>query len=424
MKDKLFDFIEKFTEEKHVNAIKDGMIAYVPFTIINSIVLLFAFFPSQVVIDFVTKITGSATAWDWQGKLLDIGNGAMNIGAVICLIFISYNLAKSFKKIDPIFPAVLSLGVYMILIPVTDGNLNMAYLSPTSLIVAILVGLLIPETYNALIKTNFKIKLPEQVPYNVIKSFESLIPMAIIIVAGFILKVVIASTSYGDIHALINGVIALPLLKIGGSLPGYIIACLLTGLLWIFGIHGNNIIMSGIMAPILVMMTDANRLAFQTGEPIPYILTNEFLNYTGGAILWLAIMSLFIAKSKQMRTVSKIGIVPGLFSIHEPLVFGYPVIFNPILGVYFVLMNGFGPLLTYIVTALGLVPRMVAVVPWTMPPGIYGFLATGGNIIGGLWQLILGGIFMVLAIPFIKAYDKILLEKEKSKEAAVGMKEA
>ena len=419
MKEKLFDLIEKITEEKHINAIKDGMIAYVPFTIINSVVLLLAFFPSDAYLNFVTSITGCATAWDWQSKLLDIGNGAMNIGAVISLLFIAYNLSKNFKKVDPIFPAVLSLGVYMLLTPVVDGAISMSYFGPTSLIVAILVGLLVPQAYRLLLETKLKIRLPEQVPYNVIRSFESLIPMAVIFIAAFVIKLIFGATSYGDIHAFINGVVAAPLINIGGSLPGYLIACLATGLLWVFGIHGNNVIMSGIMAPVLIMMSDANRVALEAGQALPNILTNEFLNYAGGAVLWLAIACLIFAKSKQLRTVSKVGLIPACFCIHEPLVFGYPVIFNPIFGVYFVLMNAFGPLLTYIVMKLGLVARLTGMaVTWTLPPGIYGFLATGGHISGAVWQIILGIIYIIIAIPFVKAYDKILLKKEEENSAA------
>lgn len=418
-KEKLLDSVEKLTNQKHINAIKKGMMAYVPFTIIGAIALLIAYFPYQGYIDAVTAILGVKDATVWQNAITSINNAGMNLGAILATVFIAYNLSKEYKEIiDPIYGTALTLGIYFLMIPwqTVDGNLviSTSYFGTGSLIVGILLALVIPELYRYLMEVDvLKIKLPPQVPPMVANSFSSLIPMAIISIIFLALKLIIGMTPYGDIHAMINTVIGGPLTVLTGSVWGYLIALFLTNLLWILGIHGSSIILGGVLGPFLIMLSDQNRLAAQAGNALPNIITNEFNTFIGGVGLYICIACLIVCKNKQTKPLCKMALVPAIFGIHEPLVFGLPIMYNVYFAIPYVVLPIIGTILTYIVQTLGWVAKLNGTgVPWTAPAGIYGFLATGGHISGFVWQVILAVIYTLICIPFAKAFDRSKLKEE------------
>lgn len=419
MKEKLLDSVEKLTNQKHINAIKKGMMAYVPFTIIGAIALLIAYFPYQGYIDAVTAILGVKDATVWQNAITSINNAEMNLGAILATVFIAYNLSKEYKEIiDPIYGTALTLGIYFLMIPwqTVDGNLviSTSYFGTGSLIVGILLALVIPELYRYLMEVDvLKIKLPPQVPPMVANSFSSLIPMAIISIIFLALKLIIGMTPYGDTHAMINTVIGGPLTVLTGSVWGYLIALFLTNLLWILGIHGSSIILGGVLGPFLIMLSDQNRLAAQAGNALPNIITNEFNTFIGGVGLYICIACLIVCKNKQTKPLCKMALVPAIFGIHEPLVFGLPIMYNVYFAIPYVVLPIIGTILTYIVQTLGWVAKLNGTgVPWTAPAGIYGFLATGGHISGFVWQVILAVIYTLICIPFAKAFDRSKLKEE------------
>lgn len=419
MKEKLLDSVEKLTNQKHINAIKKGMMAYVPFTIIGAIALLIAYFPYQGYIDAVTAILGVKDATVWQNAITSINNAGMNLGAILATVFIAYNLSKEYKEIiDPIYGTALTLGIYFLMIPwqTVDGNLviSTSYFGTGSLIVGILLALVIPELYRYLMEVDvLKIKLPPQVPPMVANSFSSLIPMAIISIIFLALKLIIGMTPYGDIHAMINTVIGGPLTVLTGSVWGYLIALFLTNLLWILGIHGSSIILGGVLGPFLIMLSDQNRLAAQAGNALPNIITNEFNTFIGGVGLYICIACLIVCKNKQTKPLCKMALVPAIFGIHEPLVFGLPIMYNVYFAIPYVVLPIIGTILTYIVQTLGWVAKLNGTgVPWTAPAGIYGFLAIGGHISGFVWQVILAVIYTLICIPFAKAFDRSKLKEE------------
>lgn len=419
MKEKLLDLVEKLTNQKHINAIKKGMMAYVPFTIIGAIALLIAYFPYQGYIDAVTAILGVKDATVWQSAITTINNAGMNLGAILATVFIAYNLSKEYKEIiDPIYGTALTLGIYFLMIPwqTVDGNLviSTSYFGTGSLIVGILLALVIPELYRYLMEVDvLKIKLPPQVPPMVADSFGSLIPMAIISIIFLALKLLIGVTPYGDIHTMINTIIGGPLTVLTGSVWGYLVALFLTNLLWILGIHGSSIILGGVLAPFLIMLSDQNRLAAQAGSVLTNIITNEFNTFIGGVGLYICIACLIVCKNKQTKPLCKMALVPAIFGIHEPLVFGLPIMYNIYFAIPYVVLPILGTILTYIVQTLGWVAKLNGTgVPWTSPVGIYGFLATGGHISGFVWQVILGVIYTLICIPFAKAFDRSKLKEE------------
>lgn len=143
------------------------------------------------------------------------------------------------------------------------------------------------------------------------------------------------------------------------------------------------------------------------------MLTNEFFSYAGNLAFYICIACLIVCKNKETKALCKMAFLPATFGIHEPLVFGLPIMYNPIWLVPYVVYPIIGTGLTYMVQALGWVARLNATgVPWTTPVGIYGFLASGGHISAAIWQIILGVIYTLLCIPFAKFYDKSKLKAE------------
>lgn len=255
MKEKLLIWVTKFSTNKYVTAIKNGVVAYTPFTIIASVALLITNFPSQAYIDFVTKLLGVSDASVWQNQINSFMNGTMNLGGVICLLFISYNLSELFHtpKVKSIYATVISFGVYYFMTPLStleDGStaITLSRLGAGSLIVAIVIGLLVATLYKVLMEKDITIKLPEQVPPEVANSFSSLIPMAIIFIGMFIVKLILESSPFGNIHDLLNVLLGKPLQTLSGSLGGYLFAIFFAMSLWFFGIHGTSIV-NGALAP-------------------------------------------------------------------------------------------------------------------------------------------------------------------------------
>lgn len=158
-------------------------------------------------------------------------------------------------------------------------------------------------------------------------------------------------------------------------------------LLWACGLHGANIV-GGVMAPIWFGAMDTNRIAFQAGDALPNIFTQQFfeiwINIGGsGATLALVVTMFLRSRSKQMKQLGKLAIGPAVFNINEPIIFGMPIVMNPMLLIPFIITPLVTLVLTYIGMSTGLVAKPAGIaVPWTMPPIFSGYLATGGKISG------------------------------------------
>lgn len=396
------------SNERHVTALKNAMAGYVPFTIIGAAILLIGNFPSQGYLNFMAGIFGK----NWQAPLNNLMNGSMNIGSLYVVALIAYEMSVQ-RKLRPILPVILSEGMYIYLAEVTTVK-GVAMIAITefgagNMIAAIILGLFIPEFYKFLMDHVPTIKLPDSVPPMIAQPFEALIPMALIFILAFIVRALSALTPFGTFAAMINGTIGIPMHALTNNIWGFLLAVFFTELLWSLGIHGNNVVM-GILAPFLLMNSDQNRLAFQAGKALPNIITNEFFSYFGNVALYICIAALIIAKSPQLKQVSKLALVPGIFGISEPLVFGLPIMFNPYLATEYVIFHVCGAALTYFVMAIGLVaPLNGTGVPWTTPTILYGFLASGGHISTALWQLVLAILYTLGSIPFVRAYDRKLM---------------
>lgn len=184
------------------------------------------------------------------------------------------------------------------------------------------------------------------------------------------------------------------------------------------GIHGTRVVF-GVMDSILLPAMDQNRLALEAGQQLPNIVTKQFhdifINGIGGcgATLGLIIVMFIFAKSKQLKTISKLAIGPAIFNISEPIIFGIPIVLNPIMIIPFILGPMLAGAVTYSAMYFGLVSAPAGIaVPWTTPVVLSGILATNGDIMAGLLQILNIIIVALVYLPFVKIYDKQLLAQE------------
>ena len=312
--------------------------------------------------------------------------------------------------------AVLPAGTEAI---TTVGGFEGSYLGATGLFTALLVGIIALEIYNLFRKMDaLKIKMPEQVPPGVARAFEVLILTLLVVgTIGWLVK--LASGSY--LNDLIKTSVQEPLMNIiGDNVIAVMFMYVLISLFWLVGIHGNNML-AAVKEPIFKPMLYANTALFTDGKSVP--LTPEikahgyytfnlgmmqmFAEWGGSGVTLGLVIAIFIfSKREDNRAIATLSIVPGLFNINETVTFGIPLVLNPILGIPFILAPALCIGLGYLLVTMKFCPPVVLEVPWTMPPILLGFLATGGNIMGAVSQIIAIAFATVIYIPFLIAYEK------------------
>lgn len=425
----------KLAAQRHLGALKDGIILTMPLIIIGSFFLILGFLPIKGYPEFMASVFGD----QWLTKLLYPTGATFDMMGLIAAFGIAYRLAERYS-LDALTAGAISLCAFLLATPFTvmftpegatealavGGAIPAALMGSRGLFVAMVIGMFSTEVYRWVVQKNIIIKMPDSVPPAVAKSFVALIPGFIVITIVWIVRLLLESTDFESIHNVINILLGKPLGVLGGSLIGSIIAYMLVMLLWSAGLHGTNIV-GGVMSPIWLSNTDANRLAFTAGEELPEIFTSQFfdvfVNIGGsGATFGLMILMLFWSKSKQMKELGKLSAGPGTFMINEPIIFGTPIVMNPLLIVPFFLVPIVTIITTYYAMSLGLVAKPAGIaIPWTTPPLIGGYLATGGKISGAVMQAVNILIAFTIYFPFFKMWDRMKVAEE-DRSQVIGKK--
>ena len=291
-------------------------------------------------------------------------------------------------------------------------------LGATGLFTGMIIGILSVEIFCYLEKKDtLKIKMPEQVPPGVARAFEVLVPAAITLVIISCIGLACYDLTGLYLNDVIKNTIQGPLGAVGATIPGVLIIYLLLGLFWLVGIHGGNML-SAVKEALFTPLALENVEAFSKGEKPQNVINMYFLQMCGefsgaGATLGLVFAIMIFSKREDNKTIASLSLVPGLFNINETVIFGIPIVLNPILGIPFVLTPLINIIVGYLLTIIGFCPIACLTVPWTTPPVIFGFLSTGANIMGGISQAILIVVSTVVYTPFLIAY-----EKSQNKQAA------
>lgn len=417
LNEKLMPFAGRLASQKHLLALRDGLILSMPIMIIGSMFIIFNEFPSEAYQTFMVGIFGAK----WSGFVwTSVYPATMAIVSLLASFGVANYLAKSYGH-DGLPAAVISLSSFLLLTTVTpEWAWSVGSFDATGLFTAMLVALFVAEVYRIFLDKKITIKLPDSVPPNVSNQFTALIPGAVLITFFLIVKVSLANTEFGDVKALIFTFIQTPLKNVGTSVGGFMIFEMVAQLLWTIGIHGHNVINSIAQAPLMAASLE-NLENFRKGiEPLN-IITDDFKTFIyiggAGATLPLAFMMTFLAKSKQVKQIGKLSILPGIFNINEPITFGLPIILNPFMIIPFMITPIVLILVSYFGIASGIFPKMVGITaPWTTPKVLLGYIGSNGNIMGSLLVLVNFVIAGIIYYPFFSIWDKKKLQEESVSE--------
>ncbi len=284
-------------------------------------------------------------------------------------------------------------------------------LGATGLFTGMIIGVLAVELFCFFEKQDaLKIKMPDQVPPGVSRAFEVLVPATLTL----IITACIGSACYNITGLYLNDIIKNsiqgPLGSLGATVPGIIILYLVIMLFWLVGIHGNNMV-SAVKESIFTPLALENVEAFNKGQTPKNIINMYAIQMWGeiggsGCTLGLVIAIFIFSKREDNKAIASLSLIPGCFEINETVTFGIPMVLNPILGIPFVLTPIILEIVGYVLTVIGFCPVACLTVPWTCPPLIFGFLATGANIMGAVTQAILIAISVVIYTPFLISYEK------------------
>ncbi|CAM3957160.1 MULTISPECIES: PTS sugar transporter subunit IIC [Bacillus cereus group] len=402
----------RLSEQRHLQAIRDGVISALPFIIVGSFFLIVAF-PPLPKDSFI-----SVWALKNQTSILIPYRLTMFIMSLYIAFGIGYNLAKSYK-LDALSGAQLAVCSLLLtltpeLIDKKGFMLPMTNLGGHGLFVTMIVSILSVEILRFCKKKNVTIKMPEQVPPSVSRSFEALIPAAFVIIIMSLITVVFKV----DVHYVVDK-LAAPLVKAGDSYFGVIIPVFLITFFWSFGIHGVSVV-GTVARPLWDVYLGKNGEAVASGAShFPFIAPEPFYQWFiwiggSGATLGLVLAMIVFGRSKYSKALSRTCIVPGIFNINEPVIFGLPIVLNPILIIPFVITPLVTATVAYAATTMGLVTPTHIMPPWTLPAPIGAYLATGGDWRAVVLVLINIAISFLIYLPFFKMYDKNMLEIEKN----------
>ena len=402
----------RLSEQRHLQAIRDGVISALPFIIVGSFFLIVAF-PPLPKDSFI-----SVWALKNQTSILIPYRLTMFIMSLYIAFGIGYNLAKSYK-LDALSGAQLAVCSLLLtltpeLIDKKGFMLPMTNLGGHGLFVTMIVSILSVEILRFCKKNNVTIKMPEQVPPSVSRSFEALIPAAFVIIMMSLITVVFKV----DLHYVVDK-LAAPLVKAGDSYFGVIIPVFLITFFWSFGIHGVSVV-GTVARPLWDVYLGKNGEAVASGAShFPFIAPEPFYQWFiwiggSGATLGLVLAMIIFGRSKYSKALSRTCIVPGIFNINEPVIFGLPIVLNPILIIPFVITPLVTATIAYAATAMGFVTPAHIMPPWTLPAPIGAYLATGGDWRAIVLVFINITISFLIYLPFFKMYDKNMLEIEKN----------
>lgn len=404
---------DKVSSNLYLQAVSQGVMAMLPVIIIGAFASLFSGLPIPA----------------WQSFISATGINAllsMVVSATTNMLglWFTYSIAKSLAdKLDvhnKIVP-ILALIVYLSLLPAAameNGTavLSYDYLGTKGMIVGILLAFLTVKLYKFIVDRNITIKMPEGTPDYVANSFTSLIPGFVIIIAAMVIRAIFAATPFGSAFDCLYTILQIPLTAlIGGSIISNCILQVIIQFLWVLGVHPGFV--SGMTAPILFGLDGMNQAAYAAGESVPNIIGMAFSYSTTIATVYPAIaLSIFLfAKSSQLKTVSKISIAPAFFGISEPLIFGIPVVLNPVIAIPWIIAPALNFAIAYGLTSMGIVARYAGVTVFNFPMIFTGLM--NGSFSIAIMEIGLFVLDVLLFMPFIKAIDKKYIEEEKNAQA-------
>lgn len=419
--DKFVILATKIGNQVHLRSVRDAFATLMPLFILAGLSVLVNFVVFPWIFGEGTDNLATAQAF---GNA--INNGTLNVSGMLLCPAIAFFLAKNKKFDNPFSASIIALATLVVMMPLAvevtsidgditstvSGVLSFSKLGTSAMFGGIIIGLVETEVFIFLAKNKrLKISLGEGVPPAVANSFNVLLPALISISLFSALSLLLSVTVGQDLISLIVLIIQEPLRGISTSLVGYLFLYSLGNLFFTFGIH-QSVINGSFTEPFMQQNINENMAALAEGKEIPHILTGPFqtcfaqMGGTGATISLILAVIIFI-KFKPYREVAKLAVAPGLFEINEPIIFGFPIVFNIPMMVPFVAIPAIQAIIAYFATAAGLVSKTVVMIPWVTPPIISGYLATAGDIRASILQVFLIALGVVIYLPFLKMSEQV-----------------
>ena len=427
--DTIAGFSQKLAGQVHLRSLRDSFIIAIPFLVLAGLFIMV----NYVFLDtngFMRHVLSADTMVQWRGIGERALNGTMNILSIMLAVLVAYSLASKRKFESPIIAAMVSLACFFVLMPVTasvtaatgetvsvTGVVPYAQTNAGGVFLAILCAFLSTSIFLKISSSPaLRISLGEEVPPMVQQSFNALSAIMITVAFFSVATFAITSLTHTELFALIQTLVQKPLVHLTTSLPGFITLTTLTNLLFSLGIHPSGIINPVLEPPLLVAMQE-NMAAFAAGLPPPHIIVLPFRDLYGhmggtGSTLALLLAILLRSRMSSHKKFARTVIAPGVFNINEPVIFGLPVILNPLMMIPFIFYPQINFIIAYYATAWGWVSHIVAYVPWSVPPLLSGWLGSGGDLRNVVLQIILIGVGVVIYLPFLLAYERSISAKK------------
>ena len=410
----------------YLQAIRDAFIIFtLPLIIAGSLFLILANPPIPALQTFLKP---------YENAILVPFQLSFGLMALFLSFGVAYSLAQ-YRRTEPVQPGIVAMVLFLVAsMPVRDlttmplGEI-LPYLGGQGLLVAILMGILATEVMRRFRGSRFTINLPKTVPPNVKRAFEALIPTFLLLTTVWALEWFVSSHTYmvmdSTTHKLITQQLTLPMLLMNlfqplvivqDSYPAALLEIVLMMLLWSVGIHGMNVV-TAIALPFWLTTLSANATGGHgiVTEPFFHI----FAHLGGSGATWPLVIYMLRSRSTQLRTVGKVALGPAIFNINEPVTFGVPMTLNPIMMIPFVGVPVVIVTINYVAFALHVVHVPIVMQPFTVPIGISGFLATGGDIRGSILQFFDLAVSALLYYPFFKAWERVLVAREEAATSTV-----
>lgn len=413
LNDLLSPFAAKLGNQRHLKAISSGMMFGLPFIVIGSFFLIFANPPINI--DQYNPATANffmkfMAGWkDFAVANYDLitapYNLTMGIIGLISVFGIAFSLASEYKINPAMNGMVASVIFLMVCTPVKEGNINLNYLGTNGLFVAIIIGLLVVEVNRIFEVKNIKLKLPDTVPPMVATFINTLVPLLTNIILFYGINLIFLVTTKKIFPETVMDILT-PATNIAGSLGGFLLIVTLGNVLWLFGINGSSIIFP-IVFTLGMAQTGLNAEQMSNGETMTHLMNLQMfrISVLGGAGGTLGLILLMMrSKVSEYRTIGKLSLIPGICSINEPVIFGLPIVFNPILAIPFLITPIVSLLLTYFAQSVGLIGVGFIVDPSFTPFFAQAYLSSMDwrNIV---FCLVLILISSVIYYPFFKVME-------------------
>lgn len=447
---KMFDTLEKYllgpmgkvAQWRIVRSIMAAGMASIPFVIVGSMFLVFNVLPETFTFleGFFNNTFFRISDLYMLANKATMGILALYFGIVMGYEYTRISAEEEDLDLSPVSGALLLMFALFMTVPqivLSNGEMTLvnqnnedstiihgwemvedgiSRLGSSGIFSAIIMAILAVQLYRLCVKKNLVIKMPDAVPAGVANAFTALIPAFVVAFAVLLINGVLIAFGT-DIFKLI----ALPfgfVVNLTSSWLGIMVIYFLIHALWIVGIHGTNIIYQGFLFPIVMSNLQSNA----GGANIPFAgeFNNAFVIIGGsGATLGLCVFLAFLAKSKQLKVLGKAAIVPGIFNINEPLIFGLPIVYNPFLAIPFFVAPMVTASIAYWAIELEFMKPIIAMMPWPTPIGAGAFISTGGDYMAILVAILCAIVAFIIWFPFIKMYDKKLLAQEAGEDALI-----